>query len=259
MADNISFTEHLIEKVKEYPWLYDTARENFKDTIKKNNSWKEIADAFNVDVQKLEQLVQDVENRTHCACDNSVSCFNNTINDTNSSSNGFKIGLVIIKKLSYTRSRVKLTPKVESIQQYSKSRVNFTLYIALSVWFKNAPFIIYQRLRRQRAAMTFARNLRRLWKLGDCGNDALLFIVSSRKRLYITVGGSTDDRITESRLYQIRRSVSNYLYNEEFFEALSLVIQQMRSELMEFKPIESEEFKRSMVAVFVHAVCKVFL
>ncbi|KAG1701395.1 Transmembrane protein 33 [Nymphon striatum] len=33
MADNISFTEHLIEKVKEYPWLYDTARKEFKDTI----------------------------------------------------------------------------------------------------------------------------------------------------------------------------------------------------------------------------------
>ncbi|KAG1673790.1 hypothetical protein GQR58_015402 [Nymphon striatum] len=45
MADNKftdSSVEILIEAVKEYPWLYDTKRKDFKDLLKRRNSWVDI-------------------------------------------------------------------------------------------------------------------------------------------------------------------------------------------------------------------------
>ncbi|KAG1652272.1 hypothetical protein GQR58_026437 [Nymphon striatum] len=44
-----SCVENLIDEVKSYPWLFDTARKDFKDQAKKKQSWCEIAARLNKD------------------------------------------------------------------------------------------------------------------------------------------------------------------------------------------------------------------
>jgi hypothetical protein len=41
--------EALINFVRECPWIYDFSRKDFKDTEKKENSWKKIATILDLD------------------------------------------------------------------------------------------------------------------------------------------------------------------------------------------------------------------
>ncbi|KAG1713947.1 Transcription factor Adf-1 [Nymphon striatum] len=52
---SIDFSEKLIEEVKRYEWLFNTSRTDFKDTTKKRNSWQEIANTLNSEVDVCEK------------------------------------------------------------------------------------------------------------------------------------------------------------------------------------------------------------
>lgn len=45
MADEFSscFEVELIEKVEQFPWIWDTSRHDYRDKIKRENSWKNIS------------------------------------------------------------------------------------------------------------------------------------------------------------------------------------------------------------------------
>ena len=40
--------EQLLNVMTEYPWLYDSTNEHYKDVIRRKISWKELADRINM-------------------------------------------------------------------------------------------------------------------------------------------------------------------------------------------------------------------
>ncbi|XP_015929255.2 uncharacterized protein [Parasteatoda tepidariorum] len=48
-------TEDIINFVQECPWLYDASRADFRDSTKKLNSWKKLAELLKTDVQEVKK------------------------------------------------------------------------------------------------------------------------------------------------------------------------------------------------------------
>ncbi|XP_067141676.1 uncharacterized protein [Centruroides vittatus] len=63
MATGTDFSEALINEVRNYPWLYDIRRADYKDSIKKNNSWKEISKKLNVEESLVKKRWQNIRDQ----------------------------------------------------------------------------------------------------------------------------------------------------------------------------------------------------
>ncbi|XP_023228236.1 uncharacterized protein LOC111629983 [Centruroides sculpturatus] len=63
MAETMDFSECLINEVRTYPWLYDIRRADYKDNIKKNNSWREISKKLNVEESLVKKRWQNIRDQ----------------------------------------------------------------------------------------------------------------------------------------------------------------------------------------------------
>ncbi|XP_067124504.1 uncharacterized protein [Centruroides vittatus] len=63
MAESTDFSEALINEVRRYPWLYDIRRADYKDNIKKNNSWTEISKKLNVKESLVKKRWQNIRDQ----------------------------------------------------------------------------------------------------------------------------------------------------------------------------------------------------
>ncbi|XP_023229725.1 transcription factor Adf-1-like [Centruroides sculpturatus] len=63
MAEGIDFSEALINEVRTCPWLYDIRRADYKDNIKKNNSWTEISKKLNVEESLVKKRWQNIRDQ----------------------------------------------------------------------------------------------------------------------------------------------------------------------------------------------------
>lgn len=53
----------LIEKLKQYPVIYDKSSNDYRDTRKRNNAWKEIAQELKVEVQTAQKRYNTIRTR----------------------------------------------------------------------------------------------------------------------------------------------------------------------------------------------------